>query len=61
MMDPAHAAGEFIRRASLAMNGRARAAGQLAQDVQRSGFPLRYDQVAQQAYGMLSKFCGERS
>ena len=30
---------------------------QLSQSVQISGFPLRYDQVAQQAYAMLEKYC----
>jgi hypothetical protein len=60
VMDPAGAAGEFIRRAKASpMNSPGYTAGQLSQDVQRSGFPLRYDQVQGQAMAMLSKFCGD--
>ena len=52
---PEHAATMFIRKA-IQLNG-SQSAGQLAQDVQVSAFPYRYDQVAQQAYGLLTKFC----
>jgi hypothetical protein len=62
VMDPAGAAGEFIRRAKASkMSGPGYTAGQLSQDVQHSGFPLRYDQVQGQALAMLSKFCGDGS
>ncbi len=59
VMDPAGAAGEFIRRAKI-NNARnpGYSAGQLSQSVQISGFPLRYDQVSQQAYAMMEKYCG---
>ncbi|HEX6026473.1 MAG TPA: pilus assembly protein TadG-related protein [Solirubrobacter sp.] len=55
IMNPEHAATMFIRKA-IQLNG-SQSAGQLAQDVQVSAFPYRYDQVAQQAYGLLTKFC----
>jgi hypothetical protein len=59
VMDPAGAAGEFIRRAKIQNAAHpAYTAGQLSQSVQISGFPLRYDQVAGQARALLSKFCG---
>jgi hypothetical protein len=62
VMDPAGAAGEFIRRAKAShMSGPGYTAGQLSQDVQHSGFPLRYDQVQGQALAMLSKFCGDKT
>ncbi len=56
IMDPAGAAGEFIRRASR-INSSGMSAGQLSQAVQISGYPLRYDQVALQATAMLEKYC----
>jgi hypothetical protein len=56
VMDPGGAAGEFIRRAKLA-NQSGQSAGQLAQAVQISGYPLRYDQVALQAAALMEKFC----
>ena len=43
-----YAATQFITRAIRANGGQS--AGQLAQDVQRSAFPERYDQVALQAH-----------
>jgi hypothetical protein len=55
IMNPEHAAMMFIRKA-IQLNG-SQSAGQLAQDVQVSAFPDRYDQVAQQAYGLLTKYC----
>jgi hypothetical protein len=55
IMNPEHAAMMFVRRA-IQLNG-SQSAGQLAQDVQVSAFPDRYDQVAQQAYGLLTKYC----
>ena len=55
IMNPDHAAMMFITTA-IRMNG-SQSAGQLAQDVQVSAFPDRYDQVAQQAYGLLTKYC----
>ena len=33
-------------------------AGQLAQTVQNSNFPLRYDQVQLQAYALMQTACG---
>jgi hypothetical protein len=61
VMDPDGAAREFIRRARGSyMSGPGYTAGQLSQDVQRSGFPLRYDQVQGQALALLSKFCGDK-
>jgi hypothetical protein len=50
-----YAATQFITRAIRANGGQS--AGQLAQDVQRSAFPDRYDQVALQAYSLLEKYC----
>jgi hypothetical protein len=59
VMDPAGAAGEFIRRAKIQNAAHPEyTPGQLSQSVQISGFPLRYDQVAGQARALLSKFCG---
>ena len=55
ILNPEHAAMMFITNA-IRLNG-SQSAGQLAQDVQRSAFPERYDQVAQQAYGLLTKYC----
>jgi hypothetical protein len=56
IMNPDHAAMKFITTA-IALNG-GQSAGQLAQDVQSSGHGERYDQVAQQAMGLLTSFCG---
>jgi hypothetical protein len=50
-----YAATQFITRAIRANGGQS--AGQLAQDVQRSAFPDRYDQVALQAYALMEKYC----
>lgn len=50
-----YAATQFITRAIRANGGQS--AGQLAQDVQRSAFPDRYDQVALQAYSLMEKYC----
>ena len=55
IMNPEHAAMMFITTAIRTNGGQS--AGQLAQDVQISAFPERYDQVAQQAYGLLTKYC----
>lgn len=58
VMDPAGAAGEFIRRAKInSARNPGYSAGQLSQSVQISGFPLRYDQVALQALAMIDKYC----
>ena len=57
IMDPEHAAMMFIKTA-IPLNG-TQSAGQLAQDVQRSAFPYRYDQVARQAYDLLQTYCGD--
>ena len=56
ILNPEYAATQFITRAIRA-NG-SQSAGQLAQDVQRSAFPDRYDQVALQALALLEKHCG---
>ena len=53
--DVDYAATQFITRAIRANGGQS--AGQLAQDVQRSAFPERYDQVALQAYSLMEKYC----
>jgi hypothetical protein len=58
IMDPEGAAREFVRRAIPAAD-KYGSAGQLAQGVQISGYPLRYDQVAGQARAMLNKYCGD--
>lgn len=57
VMNPQYASMKFITNA-IAMNG-GQSAGQLAQDVQRSAYPYRYDAVAQQAYSLHVKFCGD--
>jgi hypothetical protein len=56
ILDPTYAATQFITRAIRANGGQS--PGQLAQDVQISAFPDRYDGVASQAAGLLTKFCG---
>ena len=56
-MDPYYASHEFLLRA-IRQDRSWMSPGQLAQDVQRSAFPDRYDGVAMQAAGLLSKFCG---
>ena len=58
VMDPDGAAREFIRRAKPIADAWG-SAGQLSQAVQHSGYPLRYDQVANQARAMLNKYCGD--
>jgi hypothetical protein len=56
ILDPEYAATQFISRAIRADGGQS--AGQLAQDVQISAFPDRYDGVAVQAASLLQRFCG---
>jgi hypothetical protein len=56
ILDPVYAATQFISRAIHADTGQS--AGQLAQKVQVSAFPDRYDGVAVQAAGLLQSFCG---
>jgi hypothetical protein len=56
ILNPVYAATQFITRAIRA-NG-SQSPGQLAQDVQISAFPDRYDGVAVQAAGLLQRFCG---
>jgi Putative Flp pilus-assembly TadE/G-like len=56
IMNPDHAAMMFITKA-IAMDG-GQSAGQLAQDVQVSAYPGRYDGVAQQATAMHIQYCG---
>jgi hypothetical protein len=58
IMDPEHASMMFIKTA-IRLNG-GQSAGQLAQDVQVSAFPDRYDAVARQAYDLLQTYCGDR-
>lgn len=50
-----YAATQFITRAI--RGNQSLSAGQLAQSVQRSAFPERYDQVAMQAYALLERYC----
>src|SRR3954454_1911873 len=57
ILNPEHAAMMFITNA-IRKNG-GQSAGQLAQDVQISKYPDRYDAVQEQAHGMLVKFCGD--
>jgi hypothetical protein len=60
-MNPVHAADIYIRTAIERQNWpkvRGGSAGQLAQAVQGSGFPLRYDQVQMQAQALMEKACG---
>jgi hypothetical protein len=58
IMDPAGAAGEFIRRAKInSARNPGYSAGQLSQSVQISAFPERYDQVALQAYALMETYC----
>ena len=56
ILDPVYASTQFVTRAIRANGGQS--AGQLAQDVQISAFPDRYDGVALQAAGLLQRFCG---
>jgi len=61
IMNPVHAADIYIRTAIARQNlpdVRYGTAGQLAQKVQGSGFPLRYDQVQMQAMALMEKACG---
>ena len=57
ILDPEYAATQFVTRAIRA-NRDHLSAGQLAQAVQRSAFPERYDQRASQAMSLLNQFCG---
>jgi hypothetical protein len=57
ILDPVYAATQFVTRAVAADRG-GMSAGQLAQSVQRSAFPERYDQRASQAQALLSQYCG---
>jgi Putative Flp pilus-assembly TadE/G-like len=52
--DPAYAAKSFFSRA-IAAESDALTAGQLAQEVQRSGFPLRYDQAEADARALMAQ------
>jgi hypothetical protein len=61
IMNPVHAADIYVRTAIERQNWpklRGGSAGQLAQGVQSSGFPLRYDQVQMQAMALMEKACG---
>jgi len=61
IMNPVHAADIYVRVAIDRQNWpkvRNGSAGQLAQAVQGSGFPLRYDQVQMQAQALMNKACG---
>jgi hypothetical protein len=61
IMDPVHAADIYIRTAIARQNlpdVRYGTAGQLAQKVQGSAYPLRYDQVQMQALALMEKACG---
>jgi hypothetical protein len=57
IMDPAYASRQYIAHAIAAERG-GESAGQLAQSVQRSAYPGRYDQVALQAAALMDKVCG---
>jgi hypothetical protein len=55
-LDPEYASREFIRRA-IRQNRSWMTAGQLAQDVQVSLYPERYDQVRGQAMSLIATYC----
>jgi hypothetical protein len=57
ILNPEYAATQFVTRA-ISANRDYMSAGQLAQAVQRSAYPERYDQRASQANALLEKFCG---
>lgn len=54
--NPAYATRKFLERAARVKNQDKLTAGQLAQSVQRSGFPLRYDQHQGDAQAILASF-----
>ena len=56
ILNPVYAATQFVTRAIRNSSGYM-SAGQLAQSVQISAFPDRYDQVAGQATALISRFC----
>jgi hypothetical protein len=58
-MDVSYAAYDFLRRA-IGIQGRYGTAGALAQAVQRSAFPLRYDQQQARAMGILGAYGYDR-
>ncbi|MEU0552422.1 VCBS repeat-containing protein [Dactylosporangium sp. NPDC006015] len=56
IMDPVHASTQYVTRAiTCDRNNPGYSAGQVAQCVQRSGFPDRYDQVAAKARTLLAE------
>jgi hypothetical protein len=55
--DPLYAARAYVRVA-VRVNSAGMSAGQLAQAVQNSNFPDRYDQVQLQAYALMQSACG---
>src|SRR5687768_1738985 len=55
-MNPVWASEQFIRKA-IRQNRPWMSAGQLAQDVQVSAYPERYDQRREQALSLISKYC----
>jgi hypothetical protein len=57
IMDPAYASRQYISHA-IAAERPGESAGQLAQSVQRSAYPGRYDQVAGQAAALMDRACG---
>jgi hypothetical protein len=56
-MNPVWASTQFISRANAAQRGYM-SAGQLAQTVQVSAYPLRYDERRLQAMSLISTYCG---
>jgi len=61
IMDPVHAADIYVRTAIERQDwdkARGQSAGVLAQTVQSSGYPDRYDQVQMQALALMEKACG---
>jgi hypothetical protein len=56
-MDPVWASEQFISRAIRASRDYM-SAGQLAQTVQVSAYPLRYDERRLQAMALIATFCG---
>jgi hypothetical protein len=57
IMDPVYASRQYISHA-IAAERPGESAGQLAQSVQRSKYPDRYDAVRVQAAALMDKACG---
>src|SRR3954468_16200262 len=56
-LDPEYAAAKYVA-AAMRVNADGQSAGWLAQEVQGSAYPYRYDAVSAQAYALHDQFCG---